>query len=82
MIPTITYPYEEAHLRAWFDELDADRTGTLAKSEFRKLYAKFDSFGVPSRMQHLEALMRKFTKHYDHISFEEFCVLVTHLVWQ
>ncbi len=65
-------------LREIFEYFDADRSGSLDKAEFRKLFAgSFENYGAPMTEKDLDRIFAKLDKdNSGRLSFDEFAVLM------
>lgn len=70
----------EDQLKRKFKELDIDGNGFLDRTEFRRAYLAYQSYGVPVTERELDSWMRQLdVGHGDRLFFDEFSVLMLKL---
>jgi len=72
-------PVTDDQLRRKFAELDADGHGFLDRSEFRKLYLSFQSYGLPVTEREIDMQFAKYTSDDGKVSYDEFCIFMLKL---
>ena len=77
-------PITEDQLRQKFAELDANGLGYLHREQFKKLYASYQSYGLPHTPKELDELFsryapKKSNRENEIIRFDEFAALMLRL---
>eukprot|EP00755_Sulcionema_specki_P020780 Sspe_Gene.12766::Locus_4358_Transcript_1_1_Confidence_1.000_Length_3192::g.12766::m.12766 len=71
-------PFTDEMLRQEFRRMDADGTGFLSRSEFKKVYQEMEWCGLEPSDREIDRLFSQFGGDDDKLSYDEFCVLMLH----
>eukprot|EP01006_Ploeotia_vitrea_P054219 TRINITY_DN67861_c5_g1_i1.p1 TRINITY_DN67861_c5_g1~~TRINITY_DN67861_c5_g1_i1.p1 ORF type:complete len:1016 (-),score=56.74 TRINITY_DN67861_c5_g1_i1:957-3713(-) len=63
-------------LREMFDAFDKNKNGFLSRTEFKKMYALFEDYGLDRGETTRKELFAKYDDGDDRLDFDEFCLLM------